>query len=138
MALAPETPRHLARAERNRALARALTDPEQCPSVRPPPLEWASVAAFYAAVHYASAHLWERLGVGIDRTDHASRRRYIARLAELRPGLGAYDLLYDLGWQARYIASFQPPPAVIQQAVHDQLDAFRAVVYTALGTSSPP
>ncbi len=135
MALKPETSAHLARAARNREVARTLSDPQQVPSLHPPPLERAAVAAFYAAVHYVNAFLWERLGQ--DPRDHTLRRRYVARTTQLHRALSAYDLLADLSWHARYTATFQPRPAVLQNAVHEQLEQVREVVYRALGEPLP-
>ncbi len=96
MALKPETEDYLARAERNRTVARVFCDPQQNPALQPPPLEWAAVAAFYAAVHYVQALLWERWG--LRPTDHPARRGYVVRTQPLRTVLGAYDILADLAW----------------------------------------
>jgi hypothetical protein len=135
MALKRETTEHLARAERNRAVARALCDPQQHTSVRPLPLEWGAVAAFYAAVHYVHAVLWEHHG--LNPRDHPTRRGYVARTTLLKQALGAYDALYDLGWQARYRRSFRPKSPTVLDAVHRQLDAIRRLVYHALGEPMP-
>jgi hypothetical protein len=134
MALKPETAEHLARAERNRAVARALCDPQQCTSVQPPPLEWGAVVAFYAAVHYVHALLWELHG--LNPQDHPVRRGYVARTAPLKQVL-AYDALYDLGWQARYRRTFRPRSQQVLYAVHQQLDAIRRLVYHTLGVPVP-
>jgi hypothetical protein len=50
-----KTREHLETAARNRDLAHALIDPESSIIVQPPPLDWAVVVAFYAAVHYVNA-----------------------------------------------------------------------------------
>jgi hypothetical protein len=52
------TDRHIQTAERNReiALAHLIT---QAHSVQPPAFEWATVIAFYAAVHFINGYLWE-------------------------------------------------------------------------------
>jgi len=55
-----QTREHLDLAERNRDLARALLDPAIASNLQPAPHEWIAVIAFYAAVHYVSAYLWER------------------------------------------------------------------------------
>ncbi|HZS02645.1 MAG TPA: hypothetical protein VFE37_28280 [Chloroflexota bacterium] len=135
MALKPETAEHLARAERNRAIARALCDPQQCSSVQPPPWEWAAVAGFYAALHYVHALLWELHG--LTPHDHPARRGYVARTAPLNRVLGAYDTLYDLGWQARYRRTFRPKPQEVLTAVHQQLDTIRSLVYRVLSVEAP-
>ena len=135
MALKPETQAHLARAERNRTVARALCDPQQTPTITPPPLEWAAVAAFYAAVHYVHAFLWERLGQ--NPTDHPMRRRCVAQIAPLKAVVGEYDILSDLAYQARYPRTFQPLAGVVRQGVNQALEAIRRVVCQDLGVPTP-
>jgi len=134
MALKPETEAHLARAERNRVVARALCDPRSSLGLQPQPFEWAAIAAFYAAVHYVNAFIWERFGQAPG--DHRTRRGFVARIAPLNRVLRAYDLLADLGWQARYATVFRSP-AQLPQIVQSRLDEIRAVVYQALGSSPP-
>src|SRR5581483_12494085 len=104
-------------------------------SLQPPPYEWAAVAAFYAAVHYVNAFIWERLGQAPQ--DHHARRNFIARTVPLNRVLGDYDPLAASAWHARYTATFQPTPAQIRQAVYVRVDAIRTVVYQALGVSPP-
>jgi hypothetical protein len=135
MALKPGTAAHLARAERNRAIARALCDAQQTAIVQPPPVEWATVVAFYAAVHYVNALLWERLGQS--PRDHPTRRGFVARTTSLRRVLRAYDMLADLGWHARYTAIYQPSAATVRDAVHVQLEGIRTAVHQALGVAPP-
>ena len=135
MALKPETIQHLARAEHHRAVAHALCDPQQCPGVQPPPLDWAAVAGFHAAVHYVHAFLWEQHT--LNPTDHPSRAGYVARTSPLRQILGAYQLLYDLGWQARYRRTFQPKVPQVLDAVRRQLDTIRSPAYQELGLPTP-
>jgi hypothetical protein len=135
MALKPRTEAHLARADRNRTVAHTLCDPHQTPTLQPPALEWAAVAAFYAAVHYVQAWLWERWG--LSPTDHPARRGYVVKLPVLRPILGAYDILADLAFHARYTPTFQPPPAQTRTAVYGRLDDIRALVYQDLGIPAP-
>jgi hypothetical protein len=134
MALKPQTEEHLARAERNRAVAQVFFDPQQNPALQPPPLEWAAVAAFYAAVHYVHVLLWERWG--LRPMDHPTRRGYVGRTQPLKTVLGAYDILADLAWQARYARTFRSPPAEVRQAVDGALESIRRVVYQDLGIST--
>jgi hypothetical protein len=135
MALKPGTIARLARAECNRQIARARCDPQQTLALQPPPLEWAAVAAFYAAVHYVNALFFERFGQ--PPRDHLSRRQFVARTVPLRRALDPYDQLADLGWHARYTATFQPTPRIIREAVHSDLDEIRTVVYQPLGAPLP-
>jgi len=103
--------------------------------LQPPPLEWAAVAAFYAAVHYVNAFLWERLGQSPG--DHRVRRGLVARATALRSVSGAYDALFDLGWHARYTAGFRVRPSAAQQAIRQDLEDVRTAVYQALGELLP-
>lgn len=135
MALRPETSQHLARAEHHHDVARMLCDPQQTTAVQPLPVDWAAVAAFYAAVHYVHAFLWERHS--LSPTDHRSRAGYVARTAPLKQVQSAYSVLYDLGWQARYQRTFRPKPGDVQTAVHQHLEAIRRLVYQTLGEPSP-
>jgi hypothetical protein len=135
MVLKPETEAHLVRGERNRAVARALCDPRHSLGLQPPPLDWAAIAAFYAAVHYVNAFLWERLSQASG--DHRVRRNSVARVTPLNRVLHHYERLTDLGWNARYTATFQPPATDTQDAANARLDAIRNVVYQSLGLSAP-
>ena len=125
------TRHHLDRAERNREVARALCSPAITSILKPPPIEWAAVAAFYAGVHYVNAYLWERRR--LEPADHSQRNRWIRGLPELRPIFGAYKMLADLAWDARYKARFLVKPSVVQGAVHNQLERVRAQVMRELG-----
>jgi hypothetical protein len=133
MALKTETEAYLARAERNRAVARALCEPSHALGLHPQPLEWAAIAAFYAAVHYVNAFVWERFGQSPG--DHQARRGFVSRTAPLNQVLRPYDLLMDLGWQARYALIFRPSPQ-LRQAVYARLDDIRATIYQGLGVSA--
>ena len=135
MALKPQTQAHLARAERNRAVAQALVDPQRTVQVQPPAAEWACVVAFYAAVHYVNAYLWERWNH--EPHDHAVRRGFLVREPRTHGILGAYDMLADLSWNARYQPAFRPRPALAHDAVHQRLEQVRVAIHAALGAPLP-
>ena len=135
MALKPETEAHLTRAERNRAVARALCDPQHSMSLQPPPYDWAAIAAFYAAVHYVNAFLWERLGMAPQ--DHRARRQLVARTSPLNRAVAPYDRLTAIGRDARYTPTFSPFQPRVREAAYLHVDAIRMVVYQALGVSPP-
>jgi hypothetical protein len=82
MALKPETSQHLARAEHHRDVAWMLCEPQEAATVQALPVDWAAVAAFYAAVRYVHAFLWERYSLA--PTDHPSRAGYVARTNPLK------------------------------------------------------
>ena len=100
----PETERYLAGAERNRQFARDVANTF---AGHPPSLEWAAVIAFYAAIHYVNAYVWERLQY--EPTSHAERVRMLVMFQELKPMLDRYRRLQDYGSRARYIPLFTLP-----------------------------
>ena len=53
------TREHLDLAERDHKLAQDLLGLAASGTLRPPPYEWIAVVAFYAALHYVNAYLWE-------------------------------------------------------------------------------
>jgi hypothetical protein len=79
------TRQHLDRAARNQAVAEAFADAPASLGLRPPPFDWAVVAAFYAAVHYVNAYLWERYG--LEPRNHAEQVRAVATDPNLKPVL---------------------------------------------------
>ncbi len=127
----PETDAHLARADHHREVARALIGPHGLSISRTPPLDWAAVAAFYAAVHFVNAYLWEKLQQ--DPGDHQTRTAAIARLADLRAIQAPYAYLTGLGYQARYARRFQVARSDVERAVFTNLEQVRGTVLQALG-----
>lgn len=63
---------HLATASQNRDFAAILVNTYDD---APPSLNWAAVAAFYAAVHYVNAYLWEIARV--EPSNHLERAKLI-------------------------------------------------------------
>ncbi len=139
----PRTQEYLAKAERNRDTARALIDPVAPIRLSPPPFEWALVAVFYAAVHYAHALLFERHG--IEPTSHKARRDALSREREFQAQspykltvLQHYLNLADLAYQARYPLGFTAQRIDVDGALYVDLDAVRRAVYGALQLPLPP
>jgi hypothetical protein len=91
---------HLDTAERNRDLARSLLVASSSLRLPVPPYEWAAVIAFYAAVHYVNAYLWERYRIA--PRDHADRNHHVRTDPILRRCLQAYNRLRDEGYRSRY------------------------------------
>jgi hypothetical protein len=94
-------------------------------------LDWAVVAGFYAAVHYANAWFWERWQR--DPGGHHARSNAVWLSPELRPAAVSYNVLRDLGWQARYEPFYTPAPGSITDAVTNDVEYVRRVAYQALG-----
>lgn len=85
--------KHLAKATRNKHfLVNHLTGIiEKCP-------DWASVVAFYSALHFVDAYLKKQHN--IDFAHHAERLRFMSvNVVEI---YAAYSRLFDLGFDSRY------------------------------------
>jgi hypothetical protein len=130
MTVEPRTREHLETAARNRDIASGLLDPASSIRIQPPPLEWAVVAAFYSAVHYVNAYLWERQRY--EPRDHAARQSAVARVPDLRPASASYTNLRDLAFAARYIPGYRLPRRIAEQALRVDLVAVETAVLTAL------
>jgi hypothetical protein len=124
------TERHLQTAERNRGLALAHLHAQPVTTLTLPHV-WQTVVAFYAAVHYVNAYLWE-----IRRytpPDHRSRNLLVDGDPMLRPCSGEYGRLLDAGYRARYVPNFR----LAEQEAHDlievDLELVRQTVRGALG-----
>ena len=124
------TERHLETAERNRGIA--LTHLTAQPvTIQTLPRAWSAVIAFYAAVHYVNAYLWE-----IRRyapPDHGSRNRVIAGDPVLRRCRFQYRRLLDVGFRARYVPNFRLAEPDAQRLIDGDLDLVRETVRGALG-----
>lgn len=127
MSVDPLTVQHLALAERNQALARTLL----AGAVRPVPAEWASVVAFYAAVHYVNAYLWERLRVK-SRT-HGERRMHVESDSRLAACRLSYRGLQHAGYLARYDVTFRQSEQRARELVTVELARVQRTVVVALG-----
>jgi hypothetical protein len=112
----PETEEHLATAERNRRFAEgALADPDSLPALR----EWGAVAAFYGAVHYVNALLFERFAY--EPRNQAERTAAINRVSELRALRRHYQRLNDAGYRARYVPMYAVSDERLRQLVEVHL-----------------
>ncbi len=120
----PRTLLHLARAQHHRQVAQALGGPAGAHISDLPPLDWAVIAAFYAAVHYVNAYLWE--AQRYEPADHVSRQQAVA-LVRLRSVAQAYSHLRVVAFQARYLPRYRPNAPAIRLAIDVQLEAVRRV-----------
>ena len=124
---------HLDRGERNRDLARALFHTPLTVRIGPPPYEWVTVIAFYAAVHFVNAYFWERRGQ--DPGGHGRRARWVAGEPELSSVHPSYAHLSDLAWQARYVPTFRLSRADALDVLNIDLAAVEAAVMVALAST---
>jgi hypothetical protein len=125
-----QTREHLDLAERNRDLVRALLDPVVAGSLRPSPYEWITVIAFYSAVRYVSAYLWERHREVIE--EHPTRWRRVRTEGLLRRCRAQYGRLQNAGWNARYTRGFQVSRQDAERLVNFDLANVESVVMAVL------
>ena len=128
--LDPRSQEHLDRAERDRALARTLITPAQQALSQPPPLDWAVVVAFYAALHFVQAYLWEAQRYVPRR--HDNMREAVRDTYQLRSARQEYARLLDRSWQARYVSRFRITEQDTTALVQRDLEHVRRVALTAL------
>ena len=124
------TQEHLDTAERNRDLARALLNPTVAPGLATLPYEWVAVIAFYAAVHFVNAYLWERYRVA--PRNHTERGNYVRHDPVLRRCANAYGRLLDTGYKARYLRRYRVAASWADQLVNVDLADVEAAVRAAL------
>jgi len=101
--------------------------------LRPTPWEWVAVIAFYAAVHYVNAYLWEdrRLKPG----SHGERRTAVQSDPRTSSCRASYRDLQDAGYRARYVETF----TLSHQRAHALLDVhLRRVETTVMQAMGQP
>lgn len=130
-----ETVDHLRIAEANRVLALGLLH-HAAANVLPRRWEWVGVVAFYAAVHYVNAYLWESRQFAPG--SHVERRRYFRSDTVLHSIRERYQFLEGYAYEARYDVRFEPTEADARDLVGIDLRAVEAAVLQALGLSVPP
>lgn len=123
----PRTEAHLVTAGRNRDLARTLLSSVD---IQPPPLEWAVVIAFYAAVHDVDAYLWEKIQYAPH--NHGERVKAIDTWAELKVISTSYLLLQDYAYYARYRANYRVSRNDATNLIQRDLQMVEAAVLRAL------
>lgn len=121
------TNQHLTAAERNRDLAAALLDD---PRDLPGAYEWLGVMAFYSAVHFVNAYLWEQLSYR--PRDHSDRTGWVHRVAALKPIGSSYDVLQDYGWKGRYDPRFRLDADRVRQVYEFDLALIERTIRAAL------
>lgn len=119
----PKTRNHIECALRNEAFARwILTLSHDRPDQSN---EWGVVAAFYAAVHFVNAYIWEvhRL----EPRNHHQRQMHVFRDPALATMQRYYRTLAELGWAARYDPSAHMTRRILAESVSN-LEPIKAVV----------
>jgi hypothetical protein len=117
------TQSHLATARRNQRFAGFLlhlhltSRGQQPPPDQSAELLWCVVVAFYGAVHYVNAYLWEKYR--FSPPNHPAREQRIYGDPTLTRIAVNYDTLKDWALQARYDPVAKISDADAQQAVDD-------------------
>lgn len=111
-------------AERNRDLAKAhiFTASTQ---------DWAVVIAFYAALHFVHAYLYEKEGQK-DPKSHHEREWCVENIQALQAAEIYYDDLYDFSLKVRYEPNYRLNSLVAQEAI-DNMHEVERVVRKGLG-----
>lgn len=117
---------HLITAAENREFALHVHGDDVAQAVN---LRWASVAAFYAAVHYVNGYLWERRH--IEPGNHNERSMFVSTVRELRGANGSYHRLRSMGYDARYAPRARISRSDLADLLVD-LEAVRVAVLNAL------
>ena len=129
-----KTDEHLQAARRNRDFARALLGPSVA-HLSPAPWEWVVVIAFYSAVHYVNAYLWET--ARIDPSSHGERQARLRREPAIRHCRRRYARLQELGQLARYEPTFTVSEQDARNLVDGNLRDVEAAVMAALNLPAP-
>ena len=104
-------------------------------SLRPTPWEWVAVIAFYAAVHYVNAYLWETRRLKPANHGHRGAEiRADSRLVWCRAG---YRALQDTGFRARYVETYTLEEQRARSLLNTDLRLVEATVMQALGQPAP-
>ena len=86
--------------------------------------------AFYSAVHYVSAYLWETYGEVIE--EHPARWRRVRTESRLRRCKDQYGRLQINGYNARYTRGFQLSRQAAERLVNIDLANVESVVMAAI------
>jgi len=124
------TREHLDLAERNQKLAQDLLDLAAAGTLQPPPYEWIAVIAFYSALHYVNAYLWEILQK--ETPSHPQRAAWVRQDKDLSACTGEFHRLWNAGGSARYDRGYSVSPSDAEDLVNTDLKAVASVVLAAL------
>lgn len=121
------TQSHIATAEENEQFAREVLQ-QSGPS--PPSLRWATVALFYAAVHYMNAYLWEHARFA--PSSHQSREALIKRWPDLSQLSDPYQSLKDASLNVRYAPGARIPIGDVQYLLVNDLQIIKNAIRNSL------
>ena len=87
---------------------------------------WASIIAFYAAVHYVNAYLWQVARFA--PANHESRGAVLDRWPPLNAVTTSYEHLRDAGFRARYLPTYRVAPSLVDRLLDVDLRIVERVV----------
>lgn len=93
-------------------------------------LRWGIVVAFYAAMHYVNAYLWERRR--IEPANHRERESFVVAVSILRPVSNDYLRLFAASYLSRYEPRYRIPSEHERDVLLMNLAAVRVAVLNAL------
>lgn len=94
-------------------------------------LNWAAVAAFYAAVHAVNAYLWEI--ARLKPRNHHDRRQSIGQWPALQPLQSAYNILFNISIFARY----EPGYVVVREQLRTLVNRHLALIVETIERELP-
>lgn len=121
------TRKHLSTARANRAYALAILNDEATSVTE---LNWAAVAAFYAAMHAVNAYLWDV--ARLEPANHRDRRAIILSWPALDALRFSYNVLFDHSLRARYEPGYSMSMTSFATLVNRHLPHVIATVERAL------
>ena len=98
-----------------------------------PSIEWSAIIAFYGAVHYINAYVWEHLRY--EPESQIERLHMLETFQDLKPLIDHYRRLWDYGTRARYIPLFTLPVAILQRLLDIDLATIEQHIH---GLLAPP
>ena len=125
---------HLLAAEENREHCLSLLD-RAAAGVRPRRWEWTGVVAFYSAVHYVNAYLWEARR--FSPRSHQERSDAFHVEAALRQARSGYWYLRDFSYEVRYQPRVSATEVIARDLVDIDLRVVEAAVRRGLGLAIP-
>ena len=116
------TQAYLSTAERNRDLARDM----RFATLNTRSSDWAAVIAFYSALHFVHAYLFEKVTQN-EKLSHKDRERYVEDTDALKPAERYYDDLYEISIAVRYDPRYRIQSSTEQEALDNLTEIERIV-----------
>jgi hypothetical protein len=93
-------------------------------------LNWATVAAFYSAMHAVNSYLWEL--ARLEPANHQQRLDIVLRWPALQPILASYDARIASSIRARYVPGYSTRRSRLSSLVNRDLSRVITTIERAL------